>query len=101
MGFKIFAVFCAVSASLMAAEVRIIEQIVAKVNGDIVTQGELDRIVAPLLDALELMHAQNSSRGTPSVGSQFVGNSLQRFRAHPKTNDGRVYDGICALRVPA
>jgi len=53
MGFKIFAVFCAVSASLMAAEVRIIEQIVAKVNGDIVTQGELDRARQQLQMQLE------------------------------------------------
>jgi peptidyl-prolyl cis-trans isomerase SurA len=53
MGFKIFAVFCVVSASLSAADVQIVEQIVAKVNGDIVTRGELDRARQQLVQQME------------------------------------------------
>ena len=53
MGFKIFAVFCAVSTSLLAADVKVLEQIVAKVNGDIVTQGEIDRARQQLVAQME------------------------------------------------
>ena len=42
MDWKTFVVFSAVCASVPAAEVTVIEQIVAKVNGDIITRGELD-----------------------------------------------------------
>ncbi len=53
MGFKIFALSCAIAAHLVAADVRVVEQIVAKVNGDIVTQGELDRAKQTLRMQLE------------------------------------------------
>ena len=42
MELRIFVIVWAISASLMAADIQVIEQIVAKVNGDIITRGELD-----------------------------------------------------------
>src|SRR2546423_13921195 len=40
---RALAVFLTVFTGLAAAEVKVIEQIVAKVNGDIITRGELER----------------------------------------------------------
>jgi peptidyl-prolyl cis-trans isomerase SurA len=40
---RFLALFLAVFCAVAAAEVRVIEQIVAKVNGDIITRGELER----------------------------------------------------------
>ncbi len=40
---RALAVFLTVFSALAAAEVKVIEQIVAKVNGDIITRGELER----------------------------------------------------------
>jgi len=42
MSFRAFLVFLVVCLSATAAEVQVIEQIVAKVNGDIITRGELE-----------------------------------------------------------
>jgi peptidyl-prolyl cis-trans isomerase SurA len=43
MFLRVLAVFFAVFGSLVAAEIKVVEQIVAKVNGDIITRGELER----------------------------------------------------------
>src|SRR6476619_5607909 len=43
MNLRVFIVLAAVCFSIEAADVQVIEQIVAKVNGDIITSGELDR----------------------------------------------------------
>src|SRR5205809_1183525 len=44
MKWKVFAMVSAVCAGIAAAaDVQVVEQIVAKVNGDIITRGELDR----------------------------------------------------------
>ena len=40
---RVLSVFLAVFCAVAAAEVKVIEQIVAKVNGDIITRGELER----------------------------------------------------------
>src|SRR5438128_1357890 len=42
MNLRVFILFAAVCVSVHAADVQVIEQIVAKVNGDIITKGELD-----------------------------------------------------------
>src|SRR6266849_10327170 len=42
MSFRPLLIFLAVCATVAAAEVQVIEQIVAKVNGDIITRGELE-----------------------------------------------------------
>ena len=43
MLFRVVGAFLAMFAGVAAADVKVIEQIVAKVNGDIITRGELDR----------------------------------------------------------
>src|SRR3954465_6298012 len=43
MNWRLSLAVLAVCGSVGAAEVQIVEQIVAKVNGDIITRGELDR----------------------------------------------------------
>src|SRR5437867_9354018 len=43
MNLPVFVVLAAVCVGVQAADVQVIEQIVAKVNGDIITRGELDR----------------------------------------------------------
>src|SRR5882672_5410922 len=40
---RVLLVFLAVFGGIAAAEIKVIEQIVAKVNGDIITRGELER----------------------------------------------------------
>src|SRR5207245_3181641 len=40
---RVFVVFVSVLGGIASAEVKVIEQIVAKVNGDIITRGELER----------------------------------------------------------
>ena len=40
---RVFVVFLTVLGGIASAEVKVIEQIVAKVNGDIITRGELER----------------------------------------------------------
>src|SRR6266404_4321896 len=42
MSFRPLLIFLTVCLSAAAAEVQVIEQIVAKVNGDIITRGELE-----------------------------------------------------------
>ncbi len=43
---------CAVALSLAAADISVVEEIVAKCNGDIVTRGDLDRARRELLEGL-------------------------------------------------
>src|SRR5438034_6623076 len=40
---RVLSVFLAVFCAVAAADVKVLEQIVAKVNGDIITRGELER----------------------------------------------------------
>src|SRR5882672_8678216 len=40
---RVLTVFLTVFGAVAAAEVKVVEQIVAKVNGDIITRGELER----------------------------------------------------------
>jgi len=41
--FLIYPVFLAISANVSAADVQVLEQIIAKVNGDIITRGDFER----------------------------------------------------------
>jgi peptidyl-prolyl cis-trans isomerase SurA len=53
MNLRFFVVLAAVGGIVEAADVQVIEQIVAKVNGDIITRGELDRSRQTLLTQLK------------------------------------------------
>src|SRR5262245_62167481 len=56
MVLRVVGAFLATFAGIATAEVKVVEQIVAKVNGDIITRGELDRS----RQALELELKQQS-----------------------------------------
>ncbi len=71
MPLKFISALLALAASLPAAEIRVIEEIVAKVNGDIITRGEIDR-------GRKVLEAELKAQNIPTARAKEILNEKEK-----------------------